>query len=169
MAAPGLDEIATTTQRNRSMKEVPKTKAGKAAKVEKTMHEFKKGDLHSGSKTGPKVKSREQAVAIALNQAGESKYDRSAHWKGNPGFPSSSEAGQSPPPETYRSHEMREGEVMGGGYEKHEAMEKAAGAPHSSKASPLKAHGFGHTGSQRQGHHRLSGHSGAHRIGSKRR
>lgn len=42
---------------------------GKAArKVEKTMHEFKEGDLHSGSKTGPKVKSRPQAIAIALNQ-----------------------------------------------------------------------------------------------------
>lgn len=43
------------------------------AKVKKVMHEFKKGSLHSGSKTGPKVKSRKQAVAIALNQAGLSK------------------------------------------------------------------------------------------------
>jgi hypothetical protein len=41
----------------------------KKSKVEKTMHEFKAGTLHSGSKTGPKVKSRKQAVAIALNQA----------------------------------------------------------------------------------------------------
>ena len=40
----------------------------KGDKVEKTMHEFKKGTLHSGSKHGPKVKSRKQAVAIALNQ-----------------------------------------------------------------------------------------------------
>lgn len=40
-------------------------------KVEKTMHEFKAGDLHSGSKKGPKVKDRKQAVAIALNQAGK--------------------------------------------------------------------------------------------------
>lgn len=39
------------------------------AKVEKTMHEFKGGDLHSGSKDGPKVTNRKQAVAIALNQA----------------------------------------------------------------------------------------------------
>ncbi len=36
--------------------------------IEKTMHEFKHGTLHSGSKHGPKVKSREQAIAIALNQ-----------------------------------------------------------------------------------------------------
>jgi hypothetical protein len=39
------------------------------SKVRQTMHEFKEGSLHSGSKTGPKVKSRKQAVAIALNQA----------------------------------------------------------------------------------------------------
>jgi len=41
----------------------------KKSKTEKTMHEFKKGTLHSGSKSGPKVTSRKQAVAIALNQA----------------------------------------------------------------------------------------------------
>lgn len=33
------------------------------------MHEFKRGQLHSGSKSGPKVKSRKQAVAIALSEA----------------------------------------------------------------------------------------------------
>ena len=42
-------------------------KKGKG-KVEKTMHEFKHGELHSGSKSGPKVKSRKQAIAIALSQ-----------------------------------------------------------------------------------------------------
>jgi Family of unknown function (DUF6496) len=39
------------------------------SKMEKTMHEFKAGSLHSGSKKGPKVKSRKQAIAIGLNQA----------------------------------------------------------------------------------------------------
>jgi hypothetical protein len=38
-------------------------------KIRKTMGEFKKGKLRSGSKKGPKVKSRAQAVAIALSQA----------------------------------------------------------------------------------------------------
>lgn len=33
-----------------------------------TMHEFKAGSLHSGSKTGPKVKSRKQAIAIGLSE-----------------------------------------------------------------------------------------------------
>ena len=51
----------------------PKTKAGKAAKVGKVMHEYKTGTLHSGSKSGPAVTSRKQAVAIALSEAGMSK------------------------------------------------------------------------------------------------
>ena len=37
-------------------------------KVKKVMGEFKRGALHSGSKKGPKVKSRKQAVAIALSE-----------------------------------------------------------------------------------------------------
>lgn len=48
-------------------------KAKGAAKVSTVMREFKEGKLHSGSKEGPKVKSRKQAVAIALNEAGKSK------------------------------------------------------------------------------------------------
>ena len=41
----------------------------KNKKIEKTMHEYKKGTLHSGSKSGPKVASRKQAIAIAMSQA----------------------------------------------------------------------------------------------------
>lgn len=41
----------------------------KISKVEKVMHEYKEGTLHSGSKKGPKVKSHKQAVAIALSEA----------------------------------------------------------------------------------------------------
>jgi hypothetical protein len=33
-----------------------------------TMHEFKAGTLHSGSKKGPTVRSRKQAIAIGLSQ-----------------------------------------------------------------------------------------------------
>ena len=42
-------------------------------KIRRVMHEYKTGTLHSGSKAGPKVKSRKQAVAIALSEAGKSK------------------------------------------------------------------------------------------------
>jgi hypothetical protein len=37
-------------------------------KVQKVMHEFKHGKLHSGSKKGPKVKKRKQAIAIAMSE-----------------------------------------------------------------------------------------------------
>ena len=42
-------------------------------KVTKVMHEWKTGTLHSGSKSGPVVKSKKQAVAIALSEAGKTK------------------------------------------------------------------------------------------------
>jgi len=32
------------------------------------LHEFKEGDLHSGSSSGPVVKNRKQAIAIALSE-----------------------------------------------------------------------------------------------------
>jgi hypothetical protein len=38
-------------------------------KVGKVMHEWAEGKLHSGSKKGPKVKSRKQAIAIGLSEA----------------------------------------------------------------------------------------------------
>ena len=42
------------------------------AKVKKVMKEWKAGTLHSGKK-GPVVKSKKQAVAIALSEAGMAK------------------------------------------------------------------------------------------------
>ena len=44
-----------------------KTKGQKA--ISKVMREFKAGTLNSGSAKGPKVKSRKQAIAIALSEA----------------------------------------------------------------------------------------------------
>lgn len=41
---------------------------GATEKVRKVMHEFKHGQLHSGSKKGPVVKDRKQAIAIALSE-----------------------------------------------------------------------------------------------------
>lgn len=40
-----------------------------AKKIKKVMHEFKTGTLHSGSKTGPIIKNRRQAVAVALAES----------------------------------------------------------------------------------------------------
>ena len=42
-------------------------------KVQKVMKEFKAGKLHSGSKKGPVVKNRKQAIAIAMSEANMSK------------------------------------------------------------------------------------------------
>jgi hypothetical protein len=45
-------------------KKMPKSKK----KVKVVMEEFKKGELHSGSKKGPKVTNPKQAIAIALSE-----------------------------------------------------------------------------------------------------
>ena len=54
---------------------MPKPGESKDETVERVMHEFKHGDLKSSS--GDKVKSRKQAVAIALSESGQSNDKRS--------------------------------------------------------------------------------------------
>lgn len=54
-----------------------RTKSQKRAGAEQVMHEYKVGALHSGSKTGPVVKNRKQAIAIMLKQTGQSRKRRS--------------------------------------------------------------------------------------------
>jgi len=46
---------------------------------DEVMHKWKEGELHSGSKSGPKVSNRKQAIAIMLSEkraakAGKSEY-----------------------------------------------------------------------------------------------
>ena len=41
-------------------------------KMSKVMSEYQEGKLHSGSKKGPEVKSRKQAIAIGLSEARKS-------------------------------------------------------------------------------------------------
>ena len=50
-----------------------KKKTAAQKKVAKVMREYGKGELHSGSKKGPVVKSRKQAIAIAMSEAGMTK------------------------------------------------------------------------------------------------
>lgn len=56
-------------------KKTQKTPKGDKAhkKITKVMREYKHGELHSGSKKGPKVKSRRQAIAIALSEGRRAK------------------------------------------------------------------------------------------------
>jgi hypothetical protein len=50
-------------------RKVAKKESASQKKVHRVMTEFKEGKLHSGSKKGPKVKSRKQAIAIGLSEA----------------------------------------------------------------------------------------------------
>lgn len=51
------------------MKETMKQKS----KVKKVMHEMKEGKLHSGSKKGPVVKDKAQALAIGYSEGRKKK------------------------------------------------------------------------------------------------
>ena len=44
-----------------------------SGKMQKVMHEFKAGKLHSGSKKGPVVKNRKQAISIAMAETRKAK------------------------------------------------------------------------------------------------
>jgi len=50
-----------------------KGKGKEERKVKKVMGEFGKGELHSGSKKGPVVKDRAQALAIGYSEAKKGK------------------------------------------------------------------------------------------------
>lgn len=50
-------------------------------KVHKVIREFEEGKLHSGSKTGPKVKNLKQAVAIGISEAKRRGYKAGERWK----------------------------------------------------------------------------------------
>lgn len=48
-------------------------KGSKKQKIKAEMKKFQEGDLHAGSKKGPVVKERAQALAISLSEAGVKK------------------------------------------------------------------------------------------------
>lgn len=57
----------------KKMARLAKKKISKGKKkISKVMKEYKEGKLHSGSKKGPEVKDKAQAVAIALSEARKS-------------------------------------------------------------------------------------------------
>ncbi len=70
-----------------------KTSSRQRKTTGRVMHEFKHGELESGpAGKGGKVKSRRQAIAIALNEAGASKYQSRAANRKNQAKTQSKEA-----------------------------------------------------------------------------
>jgi hypothetical protein len=199
---------------------------------DKTLKEWKSGDLHSGSKHGPVVKSQKQAVAIGLSeQRKEGHQVKNHHEKTAPGhmgkvhdhheeqthavkatkhaekdgagrgghdmdYHSASEHKEPHHPagsHTKQGHDpVRDGaygypgEVMrlnagdkdhalvGGDYSQtmHEPakltnVKGPAGGIGMTAGMGKTPHGYGHKQGQKDGVHRLSGHSGAHRIGKR--
>lgn len=62
-----------TDERGKSSPARSKIAKNMRPKVKHEMHKFKEHTLHSGSKKGPVVKERKQAIAIALNVARKGK------------------------------------------------------------------------------------------------
>ena len=63
---------------------MPQTSPRQRKTTGRVMHEFKHGELRSGhGGKGGKVKSRRQAIAIALKEAGASKYESKSENKRN--------------------------------------------------------------------------------------
>jgi hypothetical protein len=56
------------TKKKTSSGSTPKAKKTVKKKMKRTMHEYKKDELKSG-RSGKKVKSRKQAIAIGLSEA----------------------------------------------------------------------------------------------------
>lgn len=57
------------------------SKETKKERMHDEMKKFSEGRLHSGSKSGPTVTSREQAIAIGLSESGQSKKGRTKRRK----------------------------------------------------------------------------------------
>jgi hypothetical protein len=70
MPDPTYNELEVSTM-PRLSKKAPKK--AKRKRMQKEMHKYKMGTMHSGSKHGPMVKSREQAIAIGLSESGQSR------------------------------------------------------------------------------------------------
>ena len=89
----------------------------------RVLHEFKHGELKSGrSGKGGKVKSRRQAIAIALQEAGASKYDSAKRNRRNLRRTEQKEA------RGRTAQQEREGKSHVGAYRKRESTKAMAGS-----------------------------------------
>ncbi len=56
---------------------------GQRGTIERVMHEYKEGELKTGHGKGPAVKSRKQAIAIALQESGATNRESPTRNKAN--------------------------------------------------------------------------------------
>lgn len=148
----------------------PHTKKAKQAAVHTVMKEFKNHELHSGSKDGPKVSSRPQAIAIAMHESNQSKPSgaKQPRHPRNPGDYNDSAHNRSYGAVERNDKSSTEG--VGGVSEHVEIgpdIHRAREAHSFDRPSVKGSHGFGHGMHQRSGALRLSGNKSAHRIGAK--
>lgn len=146
------------------------------------MHEFKEGELHSGSKQGPQVTSRKQAIAIAMSESGQSRgtkhvaqpkpktnpgsYDTTAHTDGAHGTKGA--VGQPGDIPLIQNTKTRaEGATPPVAANQPTAQSYASGSGSHQFPRTSGAHSFGHPAHCRSGALRHSGHSGAHRVGKR--
>lgn len=188
MGAPGLNEIATTTLRNRKMDKKLGAKA--AADVKKSGTHVPEKDFSSKKKevkaagTG-KPEKGSAATAMSLPMAtGKSTPEAGVNitekksWQGSPedwrqDYHESKRKGISSEqwedsPSDRLSDNAGERKMNAHASEKvHEAPDYKSGVSAFGNKSKT-SHGFGHTAANHDGHLRNSGHGSAHRIGKKR-
>lgn len=181
MAAPGLDEISTTTLRNRKMDKKLGAKA--SADVHKSGTHVPEKDFNTKKKetkaagTGKPEKGSLAVVAKLPMPTGKSTPEAGAKtWEGSSedwssdyrgakrkGISSDQWEGSA---EDRISDNAGERRMKAAEPEKEAPSYKRGGSAFDNK--PKTSHGFGHATANHDGKHRLSGHSGAHRIGKKR-
>lgn len=142
---------------------------GKSPKqvMHQEMHEFKHGTLHSGSKHGPKVTNRKQAIAIGLSEA------RKAGGK-MPGMAGPDPLERSVAAADVALSHRAHGKHYDKDFFKHQPSAAQGESRSPKKAGPYPAvlpadmrHGYGHDATQHSGHLRNSGDPRAHRIGKR--
>lgn len=69
MPAPGAQAVPVASQSPLLAMRKGGMTGKQQAKVGRVMGEYKRGELHSGSKSGPAVTNRDQALAIAMSEA----------------------------------------------------------------------------------------------------
>ena len=153
-----------------------KTKKQKQTVVKTEMHKFGKGELHSGSKTGPVVTNPKQAIAISLAESGQSKSAKQPHPKTNPGDYQNDahdpEGGYHRKGEAFRdtsikpiSERRKEEEIAQ--RERLWATGMQTNFMNRGTTSQTGPSGYGHAAPHRDGALRLSGNKNAHRIGAR--